>query len=209
MLLYTFTALAWKLESLSEPVVTPVRVKKSTVIEQRNYNATISQAEKGLVIQWNMSEDEIGMLEGSTSQCYYYTYGSTGLQFAQAQCVDVAAVKKADEEGDYTVRATLKTEVLPASDCSVCVVVKRLNPGMQTVPVSAISYVDGVSCLMQLVYTSDGWRVHARKVSVGVSNDSVVAVASPSDFSPKELYAAGAYRELLDGEKVRILHNAE
>lgn len=209
LLLYAFTVIAWGVESLLAPVVTPVQVKKSSVMEQRNFNATISQEEKGFAVDWSMSEGEIGMLEGGNSQCYYYTETSQGLQCAQAKCVDVIVGEEPDENGRYMIHATLETEVPPAENRPLFVVVKRLNAGLQTVPVSAISYVDGVSCLMQLVHTADGWRVQAQEVSISVSNGSVAAVASSSDFSPKTLYASGAYRDLLDGEKVRVIDDAE
>lgn len=209
LLLYAFTVLAWGVESLLAPVVTPVQVKKSSVIVQRNFDAVISQEEQSVVVHWRMSEGELEMLEGSNSQCYYYTYTSQGLQFAQAKCVDVISEETPDENGKYIVNATLETQVSPAEDYPVYVVVKQLNAGLQTVPVSAISYVDGVSCLMQLVHTADGWRVQAQEVSISVSNGSVASVASSSDFSPKTLYASGAYRDLLDGEKVRVIDDVE
>ena len=69
LLLYAFTVLAWGVESLLAPVVTPVQVKKSSVIVQRNFDAIISQEEQSVVVHWRMSEGELEMLEGSNSQC--------------------------------------------------------------------------------------------------------------------------------------------
>lgn len=209
LLLYAFTMLAWGVERLIAPTVTPIRVKRSSVMEQRDFAATVSLLGNEIVLHWRMGQGEVGLLEGGNGQCYYYTQTAGGLQRVQGKCTGIAVGEEPNADGYYPVTATLEGEFPPARDKSVFVCVTRLTTGVQTVPVSAISYVDGVSCLMQLVQTAGGWQVQAKEVSVSASNGYTAAVTSTSDFPPKALYASGAYRDLLDGEKVWVLKDAE
>lgn len=208
LLLYAFTMLAWGVERLMAPAVTPIRVKKFSIMEQRDFAATLSPQQNGFAVHWRMGGGEVRLLEGGSSRCCYYAQTAGGLQHVQGKCTGIAVSGEPEADGCYTVTATLEGEFPPAPGKPVFVGVSRLTTGVQTVPVSALSYVDGVSCLMQLVQTAEGWQVRAQEVSVSVSNGSMAAVTAASDFPPRALYASGAYRDLVDGEKVRVIQDA-
>ena len=206
VVLYACTALSAGVETLMAPAVTAVRVQRGTVAERRDFAATLTPAGDGYTIQWQMGEGEVDLLEGGSGRCCFFTRTETGLQRAEGRCAEMTAGAQ-QTDGTYTVTATLEAEAPPDTSQPVWVILKRFTSGVQTVPVAAISYVNGAACLMRLVPAAGGWTVEAQQVSVERSNSYVAAVNIVTNFETGAQYACGAYQDLRDGEKVRVIED--
>lgn len=206
VVLYGCTVLAAGVEALMAPAVTAVTVRRDTIAERRDFEATLMPIGNGFTVQWTMGSGEVDLLDGGSGRCCFFTQTSSGLQRAEGRCADMTAGTQGDD-GNYTVTATLETEAEPDLNRPVWVILKRFTSGVQTVPVAAISYVNGTTCLMRLVPAVGGWTVEAQEISVERSNSYMASVNTVVSLEPGARYACGAYRDLRDGEKVRLIED--
>lgn len=206
VVLYGCTVLAAGVETLMAPAVTAVSVQRGTIAERRDFDATLTPVGNSFTVQWEMGDGEVDLLDGGSGRCYFFTRTAEGLQRAEGRCANMTAESQGGD-GTYTVTATLETDAQPDLSQPVQVILKRFTSGVQTVPVAAISYVNGSTCLMRLVPTAGGWTVEAQEVSVEKSNNYMVSVNTVTSFEPSARYACGAYRDLHDGEKVRLIND--
>lgn len=204
--LYGCTVLSAGVEAMMAPEVTAATVQRGTIAERRDFEATLTPAGDGFTVQWTMGSGEVDLLEGGSGRCCFFTQTSAGLQRAEGRCANMTAGAQGDD-GSYTVTATLESEARPDLSRPVYVILKRFTSGVQTVPVAAISYVNGTTCLMRLVPATGGWTVEAQEVSVDKSNSYMASVNTVVDLAPGARYACGAYRDLRDGEKVRLIED--